>query len=227
MVRAYAQNTGILSQHASRRKSVKKCPAPTLWRPIPNIDKKVWIPYQIAMKNGSHKKTSVELRIQKSMLKTMGHATAHGPRSAPVSLALLGIMTRFQEIERQCSKFGTDVDIHLAEIHTIMAIHNNEGIHVGGLAEQLGVTKGSVSELLRRLERKGLAYKAKDPLKLTRLNVFLTEKGKAAHKQHMDFHSQLDCMVDDAMGTRKQDEVADIADFLEKLLAKLNSMEVK
>ncbi len=227
MVRAYAQNTGILSQHASRRKSVKKCPAPTLWRPIPNIDKKVWIPYQIAMKNDCHKKTAVELRIQKSMIKTMGHAAAHSTRSAPVSISLLGIVTRFYELERQCSKFSTDVDIHLAEIHTIMAIHNNEGIHVGGLAEQLGVTKGSVSELLRRLERKGLAYKAKDPLKMTRLNVFLTEKGKAAHKQHMDFHSQLDCMVDDAMGTRKQDEVADIADFLEKLLARLNTVEVK
>ncbi|MBD8895608.1 winged helix-turn-helix transcriptional regulator [Desulfovibrio desulfuricans] len=179
------------------------------------------------MKNDCHKKTAVELRIQKSMIKTMGHAAAHSTRSAPVSISLLGIVTRFYELERQCSKFSTDVDIHLAEIHTIMAIHNNEGIHVGGLAEQLGVTKGSVSELLRRLERKGLAYKAKDPLKMTRLNVFLTEKGKAAHKQHMDFHSQLDCMVDDAMGARKQDEVADIADFLEKLLARLNTVEVK
>ena len=135
------------------------------------------------MKNDCHKKTAVELRIQKSMIKTMGHAAAHSTRSAPVSISLLGIVTRFYELERQCSKFSTDVDIHLAEIHTIMAIHNNEGIHVGGLAEQLGVTKGSVSELLRRLERKGLAYKAKDPLKMTRLNVFLTEKGKAAHKQ--------------------------------------------
>lgn len=179
------------------------------------------------MKNDCHKKTAVELRIQKSMIKTLGHAAAHATRSAPVSISLLGIVTRFYELERQCSKFSTDVDIHLAEIHTIMAIYNNEGIHVGGLAELLGVTKGSVSELLRRLERKGLACKAKDPLKMTRLNVFLTEKGKAAHEQHMAFHSQLDCMVDDAMGIRKQNEVADIADFLEKLLAKLNSMEVK
>ena len=104
------------------------------------------------MKNDGHKST-VELRIQKSMLKTLGHEAAHGPRSAPLSHALLGIVTRFYELERQCSKFGTDVDIHLAEIHTIMAIYNNEGIHVGGLAETLGVTKGSVSELLRRLER--------------------------------------------------------------------------
>ncbi|MFT3957574.1 MAG: MarR family transcriptional regulator [Desulfovibrio sp.] len=167
------------------------------------------------------------MRIQKSMIKTLGHAAAHSSRSASVSISLLGIVTRFYELERQCSKFGTDVDIHLAEIHTIMAIYNNEGIHVGGLAEQLGVTKGSVSELLRRLERKGLAYKAKDPLKMTRLNVFLTEKGKAAHKQHMDFHAQLDCMVDSAMGARQQHEIAGIASFLEELLARLNSTEVE
>lgn len=179
------------------------------------------------MKSDSQKRNTVELRIQKSVLKTLGHAAAHESRSAPVSISLLGIVTRFHELERQCSKFGTDVDIHLAEIHTIMAIHNNEGIHVGGLAEQLGVTKGSVSELLRRLERKGLAYKAKDPLKMTRLNVFLTEKGKAAHKRHMEFHSQLDCLVDEAMGARRQAEVADIGDFLETLLAKLNIAEPK
>ena len=92
------------------------------------------------MKNDCHKKTAVELRIQKSMIKTLGHAAAHSTRSASVSISLLGIVTRFYELERQCSKFGTDVDIHLAEIHTIMAIHNNEGIHVGGLAEQLGVS---------------------------------------------------------------------------------------
>ena len=179
------------------------------------------------MKSRERKKSTVELRIQRSALNILGHEAAHRPNSAPISHAMLGITTRFHELERKCCKFGTDVDIHLAEIHTIMGIYLNEGIHVGGLAELLGVTKGSVSELLRRLERKGLAYKAKDPLKMTRLNVFLTEKGKAAHEQHMAFHSQLDCMVDDAMGIRKQNEVADIADFLEKLLAKLNSMEVK
>ena len=172
-------------------------------------------------------KNTVELRIQKSMLKTLGHEAAHGPRSAPVSHALLGIMTRFQEIERQCCKFGTDVDIHMAEIHTIMAIQNNEGVHVGGLAECLGVTKGSVSELLRRLERKGLAYKAKDPLKMTRLNVFLTEKGKTANSHHTCFHSQLDGLVDQAMGTRSPEEIKSIVSFLTEILDRLNTADIK
>ena len=173
------------------------------------------------------KKNTVELRIQRSMLKAWGHAAAHGSRSAPISHALLGIVTRFYELERQCCKFGTDVDIHMAEIHTIMAIHNNEGIHVGGLAEYMGVTKGSVSELLRRLERKGLAYKAKDPLKMTRLNVFLTEKGKTANSHHMSFHSQLDGLVDEAMGTRSPEEIKSIVGFLTEIFDRLNAAEVK
>ena len=178
------------------------------------------------MKKTGHKNT-VELRIQRSMIETMGHEAAHGPRSAPVSHALLGIMTRFQEIERQCCKFGTDVDIHMAEIHTIMAINNNEGIHVGGLAENLGVTKGSISELLRRLERKGLAYKAKDPLKMTRLNVFLTDKGKTANSHHMCFHSQLDGLVEKTMESRSPKEIKSIVGFLTEILDRLNAAEVK
>ena len=195
-------------------------------QPKSRIDKNVWTPYHLPMKKNGTKNT-VELRIQKSMLKTLGHEAAHGPRSAPISHALLGIVTSFQEIERQCSKFGTDVDIHMAEIHTIMAIHNNEGIHVGGLAESLGVTKGSVSELLRRLERKGLAYKEKDPLKMTRLNVYLTEKGKAANSRHMGFHSQLDNMVDEAMSTRSPEEITSIVGFLTEMLDRLNAVELK
>jgi len=179
------------------------------------------------MKSDKHKKTTVELRIQKSILNTLGHEAAHTSRSASISHALLGIVTRFNEFERQCCKFGTDVDIHMAEIHTIMAINNHEGIHVGGLAECLGVTKGSVSELLRRLERKGLAYKAKDPLKMTRLNVFLTEKGKLAHHTHMGFHSQLDNLVDEVMQPLTGEELANFVEVLERLLDRLNTTEAK
>ena len=98
---------------------------------------------------------------------------------------------------------------------------------MGGRAENLGVTKGSVSELLRRLERKGLAHKEKDPLKMTRLNVFLTEIGKTANARHMGFHSQLDGLVDEAMGTRSPEEIKSIVSFLTEILDRLNAAEVK
>ena len=173
------------------------------------------------MKNDCHKKTAVELRIQKSMIKTMGHAAAHSTRSASVSISLLGIVTRFYELERQCSKFGTDVDIHLAEIQMIMTIHNAQGIHVNGLAEKLGITKGSVSEMLRKLERKGLVHKEKDPLKMTRLNIYLTDKGLLAHQNHICLHQKLDNLVLEAAAEHGPELLKSFTSLLNDILMRL------
>lgn len=64
-----------------------------------------------------------------------------------------------------------------SEIHIIMAIAEHPGIHVGGLAEILGVTKGAVSEILKNW-KKDLIIKEIDNLNLSRYSLNLTEKGK-------------------------------------------------
>ena len=62
---------------------------------------------------------------------------------------------------------------------------------------------------------------------MTRLNVYLTEKGKAANSRHMGFHSQLDSMVDEAMSTRSPEEITSIVGFLTEMLERLNAVELK
>ncbi len=141
------------------------------------------------------KKTAVELRIQQSILAAQDDPDIQRLRNNHICFALLSLVNQFHMLERQCRNFGTDVEIHLAEIQMIMAIHNAQGIHVNGLAEKLGITKGSVSEMLRKLERKGLVRKEKDPLKMTRLNIYLTDKGLVAHQNHISLHRKLDNLV--------------------------------
>lgn len=60
------------------------------------------------------------------------------------------------DLDKKTRYYGTDVPIFHSEIHVIMAIAEHPGIHVGGLADILGVTKGAVSEILKKLERKAL-----------------------------------------------------------------------
>ena len=55
----------------------------------------------------------------------------------------------------------------------------------------------------------------------------MTDKGKIAHEHHMCFHSQLDSMVDNAMGERQEQELSGIVNFLEDILERLNTAEVK
>lgn len=80
------------------------------------------------------------------------------------------------DLDKKTRYFGTDVPIFHSEIHIIKAIAEHPGIHVGGLADILGVTKGSVSEILKKLERKALVVKEIDNLNLSRYSLNLSEK---------------------------------------------------
>ena len=99
------------------------------------------------------------------------------------------------DLDKKTRYYGTDVPIFHSEIHVIMAIAEHPGIHVGGLADILGVTKGAVSEILKKLERKALVIKEIDDLNLSRYSLNLTEKGKKAHNNHMHYHAVLNSMV--------------------------------
>ena len=169
------------------------------------------------------RKTSVELRIQQAVLDDHDDPDIQRLRNNHICFALLSLVNQFYTLERQCRNFGTDVEIYLAEIQMIMTIHNAEGIHVNGLAQKLGITKGSVSEMLRKLERKGLVRKEKDPLKLTRLNVYLTEKGTIAHQSHISFHQKLDSLVFETAAEHDPETVKVFAQFLNKILGRLTA----
>ncbi|WP_291440402.1 MarR family transcriptional regulator [Desulfovibrio sp.] len=169
------------------------------------------------------RKTDVELRIHQAILNDLADPMIKQMQNNRICFTLLLLVTRFYALERQCRNFGTDVPIHLGEIQMITAIHNAEGIHVGGLAQKLDITKGSVSEMLRKLEQKGLVRKEKDPLKMTRLNVYLTDKGKIAHENHIYFHSCLDNLVAEAAAGHDAAAVENFANFLDDVLARLTA----
>lgn len=190
-------------------------------RAAPVLDIIVWLPYISRMYDKDYKKTAVELRIQQSILDDHDDPDIQRLRKNHICFALLSLVNQFYKLERQCRNFGTDVEIHLAEIQMIMTIHNAQGIHVNGLAEKLGITKGSVSEMLRKLERKGLVRKEKDPLKMTRLNIYLTDKGLLAHQNHIYYHQKLDNLVLEAAAEHSPEMLNSFTSLLNDILMRL------
>ncbi|EJF38243.1 MarR family protein [Clostridium sp. MSTE9] len=122
------------------------------------------------------------------------------------------------DLDKKTRYYGTDVPIFHSEIHVIMAIAEHPGIHVGGLADILGVTKGAVSEILKKLERKALVIKEIDDLNLSRYSLNLTEKGKKAHNNHMHYHAVLNSMVEDELKNASEQELAFLINFLSSLI---------
>lgn len=134
-----------------------------------------------------------------------------------LGLLLLDVITQFNELEKRTCNYGTNVSIHRAEIHAVSMIHDHEGIHATGLAEQLGITKSSVSELLVKLEKKGLIKKDRDAFNQSKLSIRLTDKGKLAHEHHMAHHAELDEFLAATLSSFSEENRKFLENFLLKL----------
>jgi DNA-binding MarR family transcriptional regulator len=131
----------------------------------------------------------------------------------------------FMDIDKKTRYYGTDVPLFYAEIHLIKAIKENEGIHITGLAQYLEVTKGAVSQMLMKLEKKGFIVKEKDPGNQSRFLLKLTPKGETAHLNHMRLHQEFDEIVNDILKDQDQAKIEFLQHFLTRLIEKMERYE--
>ena len=105
----------------------------------------------------------------------------------------VGLVRLYEELESTPRRYGTDELLSSSEIHLIERIGDNfESLSVTDLAGLLGVTKGAVSQQLKKLANKELTVKEEDPRNLSRSIVRLTSKGKAAYFSHKHWHEKMD-----------------------------------
>jgi DNA-binding MarR family transcriptional regulator len=129
------------------------------------------------------------------------------------------------EVDKKTRYYGTDEPLFEAEIHMIKSIKENEGIHVTGLAEKLGVTKGAVSQIIMKLARKGMIAKDKDINNQSRLILTLTPKGETAYLYHEKFHQEFDSFIEDILKDASEENKAFLKRFLDLLEIKIDHFE--
>lgn len=139
-----------------------------------------------------------------------------------VAYAVLNLAEEYLRQEKETRYYGTDVPIFYSEIHVLMEIVNHPRIHVDGLAEELDVTKASASEIVKKLEKKGLIEKRIDERKLSKLAIYATDKGKLAHENHMKYHDVFDEMIEKHTSNATASEVAFLLKFLHNVAKDLN-----
>jgi DNA-binding MarR family transcriptional regulator len=142
-----------------------------------------------------------------------------------VSYAILKLVMRYLELDKKVQNYGTNVPIYHAEVHVVSAIADNPGIHIRGLAEQLGMASASVSETVHKLEQKGLVRKEVSPANQSRLCLYVTTKGELAHEEHRKYHRLLEDMAEDELAGATDDQVRFVTEFLQHLLVRLTGFE--
>ena len=97
----------------------------------------------------------------------------------------------WKELETRTRKYGTHHSLYLSEIHTIDVIGHHEHLNITQIAQKLGLTIGSTSELLARLKKKGFLNKYfKEDNKKSKY-VYLTQLGRQAYEGHKNFHKKV------------------------------------
>ena len=128
------------------------------------------------------------------------------------------IVKLYEKLEKQRRNYGTDELFTSSEIHLIENIGDqNESVSVTDLAKIVGVTKGAISQNLKRLGEKGLIIKDEDPENISRSIVRLTSKGRAAYYAHKHWHETVDGGYLDYYSTLEEDKKNFLLNFMTKV----------
>lgn len=129
----------------------------------------------------------------------------------------LDTIEQFNVSDKKARKFGTDNILYISEIHLIEYIGNSKTLHISEIARGLGITKGAVSQMVKKLERKGYVKKIIDLENKSRILVHLTKKGEVAYLEHQKYHENIDNLIISAIEEYSIEEVVVICEFLKKM----------
>ena len=108
-----------------------------------------------------------------------------------------------------------DRDLSPAQVHTIEVIGHQHDMRMKELAERLGITTGTLTVAVDKLEHKGLV--ARKPHEQDRRSwlVVLTEEGKEVFEQHHRFHVEFTREISDGLSN---EEIGTLHDLLARII---------
>lgn len=120
---------------------------------------------------------------------------------------LLQIVERFNKQHKKGHDFGSGDLLFPSEIHTIQAIGDHKNINITDLAVALKVTKPTISERAKKLERLDLIQRqeAVDNMKMVILH--LTVQGWIAYKGHEAHHKKMFDHFQKQFGSNSADQI--------------------
>lgn len=138
--------------------------------------------------------------------------TAHGDQlRRPALLAWLRLARVFQKVDRGSAEHLRQWDLSVAQFDVIAQVGSAEGIVQQELADRLLVTKGNISQLLDRLERRGLICRCPDG---RTLRLSLTPAGRELYDVVVPEQEQY---IGNRLAALSVDEQRRLHDLLHKL----------
>jgi DNA-binding MarR family transcriptional regulator len=102
----------------------------------------------------------------------------------------LKILHLYSIIGRKPKDYGTGDLLYFTELHTITVVARHDGVNMTQLAEIMGVTKGAISQTIRKLAHKNLILKSNINNR-KEVNLKLSEKGRKVLDAQESFQKEI------------------------------------
>ena len=127
---------------------------------------------------------------------------------------------RYQQVSQDYYKtlrdYGTGELYTSTEVHMVSRIEENPGITASKIAEDTLRTKSAVSQMIAKLETKGLVYRQKDPCNGKQHFLYVTDKGRylsQCHKNYDEKSVQIEALVTH-FGIEAIESYVEVVDYL-------------
>ncbi len=129
--------------------------------------------------------------------------------------------------KKRARDYGTGDYLYAAEIHQVSIIGNNPGITATEIVQRMGITKGAVSQLLKKLIDKGYVTKHPNAENMREYRLHLTKKGQIAHRHHDQQDHELEDRLMGMLSDVASDDLVRFSQMLNALTDFIQSAEIR
>ncbi len=115
------------------------------------------------------------------------------------------ILHAYSIIEKQPRDFGTGQTLHLSELQTISMIGENPETNMSQLADLMGVTRGAISQTVRKLVAKRLVVRT-NVRNNKEVNLGLTDVGQFVRQEYQLRMKEVFTFADELYASANPDE---------------------
>lgn len=130
---------------------------------------------------------------------------------------LENIVAAQSRLEKRSFHFGAEDTLYPAEMNLLEMIKDREVATATALCQQLGVTKGAISQLVSKLAGKGYLHKSRHAGNAKEIRLSLSAKGEKATEVLAAYQQRIDQDLLACLSAYSEAQLADFASMLETL----------
>ena len=117
------------------------------------------------------------------------------------------MVNKYNSLEKIPARHGTRHNLYHSERHMLDKIGDNTGMNVTEFAAAAGVTKGAISQLVTKLEKKGIVRRYKKSTNDKEVFLELTKTGQEVYRHHKEINKQTIIPLDEELSKHSDEKV--------------------